>query len=218
MAGIIKASGRETSAPPNPGRSFQFDDMGQAYLGNVRSEAAKIIAEARREAAQIKARAQGEGQQAALQAVEVELRKRIDQQLGSVLTAMQHAVQEITHARQAWQQHWEQRAIELAAAIAQRIIRRQLDRSPEITLDWVREALELAAGSGEVVLRLSPQDHASLGDRVDRIAKEMSRLGTVQIVADSTISAGGCRVETQFGSLDQQVEAQLARITEELSG
>lgn len=218
MAGIIKASGRETSAPPNPGRSFQFDDMGQAYLGNVRSETAKIIADARREAAQIKARAQSEGQQAALQAVEAELRKRIDQQLGSVLKAMQQAVQEIADARQAWQQNWETRAVELAAAIAQRIIRRQLDRTPEITLDWVREALELAAGGGEVVLRLNPQDHTSLGDRVNRIAQEMSRLGAVRIVADPAISAGGCRVETQFGSIDQQVEAQLARITEELLG
>jgi flagellar assembly protein FliH len=218
MAGIIKASGHETSAPPSAGRSFQFDDMGQKYIGNVRSETAKIVADARREAAQIKARAQSEGQQAALQAVEAELRKRIDQQLSSIMAAMQQAVQEIAQARQAWQQHWEQRAVELAAAIAHRIIRRNLNRSPEITLDWVREALELAAGSGEVVLRLNPQDHKSLGDRAERIAKEMSRLGTVRIVADPAISAGGCRVETQFGSIDQQVEAQLARITEELLG
>jgi flagellar assembly protein FliH len=38
----------------------------------------------------------------------------------------------------------------------------------------------------------------------------------VRIVADESITAGGCRVDTEFGSLDQQLEAQLARITEEL--
>lgn len=216
MAGIIKASGRETAAPPNPARAFQFDDMGQSYLGSVRSEASKIVAEARREAAQIKAKAQSEGQQAALQAVEATLRGRLDQQLGSVLKAIQQAAQEIAHARQAWQQHWEHQAVELAAAIARRIIRRELDRQPEISLEWIREALQLAAGSGDVVLRINPQDHATLGDRVMRVAGELSRLGAVRVVADPEISAGGCKVETQFGSIDQQLEAQLARITEEL--
>jgi flagellar assembly protein FliH len=216
MAGIIKSTGRETATPPGAARTFQFDDMGQAYLGSVRSETAKIIADARREAVQIKARAQAEGQQAALVAVEAKLRERLDQQLGSVLKSMQRATQEIEHARQAWQQHWEKRAVELAAAIATRVIRRELARTPEITLEWVRESLELAAGGGDIVLRLNPQDHAALGDRIDRIGAELSRLGTVRVVADPEITAGGCKVETQFGSIDQQVEAQLARITEEL--
>jgi flagellar assembly protein FliH len=218
VAGIIKASGRETAAPPNPAQAFQFSDMGQAYVGTVRSEAAKIIADARREAAQIKVRAQAEGQEAALQTALATLRSRLDQQLGSVLAAMQKAVQELTHARQAWQRHWEARAIGLAAAIAKRIVRRELAHRPDISLDWIREALELAAGAGGVVLRLNPQDLGALGDRAERITKELSRLGTVTIVADEQISPGGCKVETQFGSLDQQVETQLARITEELLG
>ncbi|MBW8885281.1 MAG: hypothetical protein JF612_11035 [Planctomycetia bacterium] len=40
----------------------------------------------------------------------------------------------------------------------------------------------------------------------------------MRIVEDSAIAAGGCRVDTEFGSLDQQLEQQLARIAEELLG
>ena len=218
MAGIIKASGREAAAPPSSVHAFQFNDVGQAYVGTVRSEAAKIIADARREAAQIKARAEAEGQEAAVQAAAATLRTRLDQQLASVLAAMQKAAEELAHARQGWQRHWEARAIGLAAAIAKRIVRRELAHSPNISLDWIREALELAAGTGDVVLRLNPQELAVLGDRAELITKELSRLGNVRIIADPQISSGGCKVETQFGSLDQQVEAQLARITEELLG
>lgn len=216
MAGIIKASGGESPAPPGSALAFQFDDIGQAYVGTVRSEAARIVADARRESALIKSRALEDGKQAAIQAVEASRRNRLDQQLGSVLKAMQQAAEGIVHSRQAWQWHWEERAVELAAAIAKRIIRREVSRAPEITMAWVREALELAAGSGDLVLRLNPQDHAALGDRIDRVIKELSRLGSVRIVADAEISAGGCKVETQFGSIDQRIEAQLARITEEL--
>ena len=36
-------------------------------------------------------------------------------------------------------------------------------------------------------------------------------------MADPEIARGGCRVETRFGTIDQQFEAQLARIEEELT-
>ena len=39
-----------------------------------------------------------------------------------------------------------------------------------------------------------------------------------EITADATISRGGCRVETRFGTIDQQFESQLKRIEEELTG
>jgi flagellar biosynthesis/type III secretory pathway protein FliH len=37
------------------------------------------------------------------------------------------------------------------------------------------------------------------------------------VVADPQVSLGGCRVETRFGVIDQQFEAQLARIEQELT-
>jgi flagellar assembly protein FliH len=216
MAGIIKAAGCEESTPINSARAFHFDDMGQRYVGRVRSEASQIISDARREAEKMKAKALEEGKQAALAAVEATLKNRLEQQLGSVLASMQQAVQGVLQSRQAWERHWEEEAVKLAAAISQRIIRRELQRQPQITLDWVREALQLAAGSGQVILRLNPQDHAALSGRIDRLVEEINRLGPVRVVADPAISPGGCKVETEFGSLDQQIEAQLARISEEL--
>ena len=45
---------------------------------------------------------------------------------------------------------------------------------------------------------------------------EAQSLGALHVVADQNVTPGGCRLETEFGSLDQQLEAQLARITEEL--
>jgi flagellar biosynthesis/type III secretory pathway protein FliH len=55
-----------------------------------------------------------------------------------------------------------------------------------------------------------------LGDQAQRLAAGLSRLGKVDIVADSAIVKGGCRVDTRFGSIDQQYHAQLARIEQEL--
>jgi len=216
MAGIIKATERTKPAGTSALAPFHFDDVGDSYLDRVRSEAARLIADARQEAAKIKAKATEEGRQAALQAAQASLRTRLDQQLASVLSALRQAAQNIDHARHAWQQHWEQHAVALAVAIGARLCRRELSRQPQITLQWIREALELAAGNAQIVLRLNPEDHESLAAQIEPITRQLTGLGTVRLIADPAITAGGCRVDTEFGSLDQQLEAQLARITEEL--
>ncbi len=104
----------------------------------------------------------------------------------------------------------------MAGAIAARVIRHELRRQPEITLTLVREALELAAGSPGVRLRLNPDDHKALGAQVRALIDAMSALGDAEVTADAEISPGGCRVETRFGTIDQQFESQLQRIEEEL--
>jgi flagellar biosynthesis/type III secretory pathway protein FliH len=52
--------------------------------------------------------------------------------------------------------------------------------------------------------------------QIEHLSATLSRLAPSQIVADDAISIGGCRVETKFGAIDQQVESQLRRIEEEL--
>jgi flagellar assembly protein FliH len=216
MAGVIKAAARSDAGVTGAAQAFHFQDVGESYITRVRGEAARIIAEARQEAARIKAKAVEEGREAAIQAAQASLRARLDQQLASVLAALSKAAEAIDHSRHAWQQHWEQHSVELACAIAERICRGELSRRPEITLAWVREALELAAGNAEVCVRLHADDHATLATHIETIAKQLAGLGTVQIVADEAITAGGCRVDTEFGSLDLQLDQQLARIAEEL--
>lgn len=218
MAGIIKAAGRVEPRTKAPLGAFHFDDVGQSYIEHVRAEAARLVSTARQEAAAVRAKATEEGRQAALEAAQATLRTKLDQQLVTILAAIRQAVQGIEHSRQAWQQHWERHVVALAVAIASRLCRRELSREPAITVQWVREALEMAAGNTEVVLRLNPDDHAGLSGQIQAITRELTSLGNVRIVADSTISAGGCRVDTEFGSLDQQLEQQLARIAEELLG
>lgn len=216
MAGIIKAGTRTAPHAGTAAAAFQFDDMSSSYLSKVRSEADAIIKKARDEAARIRTQAMEEGRKAAFQAVEATLKAKIDQQLASLVPALKQAVTQILDARQTWQRHWEQHALRVAAAIASRIVRRQIDKVPLITLDLVREALHLAAGNERITLRLHPEDQATLGDRVKTLIAELGSLAEVRVVADPAITAGGCRVDTEFGSIDQQLESQLARIMEEL--
>jgi len=221
MPTIIKASDHGQGIEPV---SFNFDDMAQKasdYLTGVRAQAGKVMTEAEREAKTIRkraeeeARAQGyaEGQQQIHQIVE----KKLAEQLGTLLPALAATIQEIQHAKQAWLTHWEKSAVSLATAMAERIVRRELEQKPEITLELVRESLQLAAGSSTVRVLLNPKDHEALQPRAEALIGDMAGLGACELVADPGVTPGGCKVETAFGTIDQQIEAQLKRIEEELT-
>jgi flagellar assembly protein FliH len=74
----------------------------------------------------------------------------------------------------------------------------------------------LSRGSADVRVLLNPDDYAALRDQVQALAKEVSRAGTAEVVPDPRVTLGGCRIETRHGAIDQQFEAQLNRIVEEL--
>ena len=74
-------------------------------------------------------------------------------------------------------------------------VRRELSQFPEITLDLVREALELASGGGRLALRLNPKDYETLGDHAEQLVARIGQLTSADVVADPAVQPGGCRVE-----------------------
>lgn len=221
MAGIIKAHATNLAGQATGPAVFNFADMGDqasAYLVQVREQATRIVAQARADAEQIKSKAQAEGRQAALKAAEAAIQGKLDEQLKQLMPALVSAAQQVVQAKDQWRRQWDQNLVRLATRIAERIIRRELASQPEIPLALVEEALDLATGSQKVTLHLHPTDRTALGDRVQQLAGRMVKLGPVHVVADETVGRGGCRVHTEFGVIDQQIDSQLKRIEAELVG
>jgi flagellar assembly protein FliH len=214
---VIKSTGPHRPADALPFRFDEMDRHAATYLDTVRAAAAKIISEAKHQAADIRKSAERDGQQAAVEAARRILDEKVTRQLETLLPALRQAVDSLAHARAEWLGAWEQNVVHLAAAIAARVIRRELSQQPEIPLAFIREALELASGSPELTIRLHPDDHATLAPHIPLLTSQLARRAKAQIVADATITAGGCRIDTQFGSIDQQIETQLARIEQELT-
>jgi len=225
MPAIIKATDRGRGIQPV---AFNFNDVtdkANDYLDKVRIEAAAIVTNAREEAAEVRRQADETahtagyeaGQKKGRENIEAMIDQRLAGQLATLLPALQDVIAQIGHAKQAWLSQWEASAVHVAAAIAGRIIRRELSRTPEISLAIIRETMELASGSSQLRIHLSPDDHQTLGPRIEALVKELAQLGTTEILPDPGVAPGGCRVETAVGTIDNQLEAQLARIEEELT-
>ena len=225
MPAIIKATDHGRGIQPV---AFNFDDIADKaneYLDRVRIEAAAIITKAQKDAAEVRRQANETAHTAGYEAgkkkgqeeIEAIIDQRLAGQLATLLPALQDVIGEIRDAKQSWLSQWEKGAVHMAAAIARRIIRRELSQTPEISLAIIRETLELAAGSSQLRIHLNPDDHQALGPRIESLVKELAELGTTEILSDPGVAPGGCRVETSVGTIDNQLEAQLARIEEELT-
>lgn len=220
MATIIKRQYQHTPEGSSlAGVAYNLTDMeGQAeqMLAGVQARANQIVKQAEADAAEIRRRAEAEGRTAAEAAIERILDEKVAQQMKTLVPALQGAVHQIEESRQEWLQHWESAAVGLSAAIAERLVRGEISRRPEIATVWVREALELAAGSSELTVRLNPQDYETIAHQVQQLTSAINPLANARVEADPTISLSGCRVETTYGTIDQQLETQLERIQEEL--
>ena len=145
---------------------------GQAsnYLGVVREEAAKIVQAAHAEAEQIRRQAEAAGRKAAEAAVERILDEKVARRMDTLVPALEQLVAQVNDAKSELLGHWQRSAVRVATAIAERIIRRELQREPQITLDLVEEALRLAAGTADITVRMNPTDYENLGPQVERLA------------------------------------------------
>jgi len=218
---VIKATDRARGIEPV---AFNFDDMAvkaNSYLDGVRQQADQVVNRAQEEAEQSRQRIEEESRQKGYADGQKEVHQLVERKLGeqlsTLLPALAATIQEIQHAKQAWLTHWERTAVRLATSIAERIVRREIDVQPEISLELVRESLELAAGSSTVRVLLNPKDHEALKPQADALIRDMAGLGACELIADPKVTPGGCRVETAFGTIDQQIETQLQRIEQELT-
>jgi flagellar assembly protein FliH len=176
-----------------------------------------MLEDARREADAVRDEARRAGEAAGLESARETLGREVEQRMQTVLPALEDLLRQLRESSDAWRRSREEGLVHLARKIAERIVRRQLERDPHITLEWAREALELVAGSRHVQIRLNPCDHAVLGEHVAQLAGRLRLPGKLEVMGDATIEAGGCVVQTEHGELDQQLTTQLDRLEEELS-
>lgn len=218
---VIKSGRLENEGHSLSSIAFNLNDVSskaQSDLNNVKLKAADIIKQAQEEAKKIRQKAETDGLQAAEQRARQTLKTEVDQQAATLLPALRTLVQELTTSRQAWLAQWEQMGLQVAIAIAEKIVRREIASTPEVSTTLLRESLQLASGCGEIHVRLNPQDLSSMQSGETMLCDELKKLAPAQIIADASVSRGGCLVETKFGQIDNRIETQLARIAEELGG
>lgn len=165
-------------------------------------EAEAILLSAREMAQRIEREAQREGRTKGQQEAMDEMRRHLDP-----LTALlQEACAQVACARQTIISSAERELIDLAVAVAERVLRSELGARREAVVPIIRAALEAAGSRKVMAIRVNPGDYELLAEhRGDLVGS----LESVRFVSDPAVASGGCVVEVETGLVDARLESQL---------
>lgn len=223
MATILKQEQIQQSGDANRLVAFNIDDVqqrAQAYLAQVREQAAGILAAAKSEADQQRASARAAGvaeaQKTIAEQVEQRARQLTEERIRTATAACQQAVDSLTTDTTAWLQEWRDLTVDLAIAMAEKLVRQSMAQGLEPLRVWLEEALMMMRDARDVHILVHPDDFTWAGRYLQQMAKHVPHAGTAEILPDPEVSRGGCIVRCQHGQIDQQLETQLARLGEQL--
>lgn len=105
----------------------------------------------------------------------------------------------------------ERRAVELALALAEKILHTAIEADPSLVASVATGALRRVVHRDGVVLDVNPADVELVRAATDRIASELGALPRLEVAGERRVPRGGCVVRTPEGEIDARLDTQLAR-------
>lgn len=132
----------------------------------------------------------------------------------AMLYRLTQTLEELTQVRAQMIQQTERQMVQLALAVARRVVHREVSIDADLLIAMARVALERLGETARVKVRLHPEDYEAAGaERVAQLAGS-----NVMVLADAHLSRGACRIESDMGMMDVGVDAQLQEIARQLLG
>jgi flagellar assembly protein FliH len=107
--------------------------------------------------------------------------------------------------------------VRLAVEIAEKIVHRTVAAEPELVASVLDRARQEVVDARRIRIRLNPADHGLLAEiRPDLLTLGNEDGRVIEIVTDSELNRGGCRLETENGVVDATVPTQIDEIRRQL--
>ena len=203
MRRVLKAEdGRPWTGRRIAAGVWQAAQEAQGIVADARAEAAALRRDAAREAALARAEAVAQGHAAG----------RAEGLAAAAATLVRAAA-----LRDQWLGEARGEALDLALAMAGRLLDRDLAADPAAGRLLAVEALAAARGRRRLVLRLHPAAAAALGAAAAALAA-LAGVPAVAVEADPLLRPGDAVVETEAGSVDGRIATRLDALRAALEG
>jgi len=194
----------------------------------ARRQAEQIIADARQEAERLAAAAKesarqegleaghAEGEQAGREAGHAEALQQTSEALSNLQQGWTEALERFDAERSQMMLEARQSMLELAVALARKIVKRVPEVDPSVVNDQLAAAIEQMARPADVTIHIHPADRPLVEEAMPELARRFGELQHVNWSEDESMERGGCRITYGKACIDASLDRQLQRITEAL--
>lgn len=102
----------------------------------------------------------------------------------------------------------EGKIVELAVAVARKILARELENTAEVVLSIAKKALEKVRDQEQIVLRVNSADYEPVLQNRRDLQLILGQEQALTITPDQTIEPGSCMIESSNGTVDARVSTQ----------
>lgn len=136
--------------------------------------------------------------------------KRIE----AMLRRLAQTLEELGQLRQIIVKETEREVVQLALALARRVVHREVSLDPTLVAAMAHVALEKVGDTTPATIRLNPDDYIAISAQRGQ-NWEGAR---VTILPDPAVTRGGCVVQSDFGQVNGALDAQFEQMTRALLG
>ena len=173
-----------------------------------RKEADDLLREAREKVAQLEQEAYEKGfAQGERDGFELGEKKaaKVVQNMENLLNKLGHVKDEIVRQQ-------EKEIVEVVFAIAEKIVHFLSDSDRTAVRKAVLEGLRAATEKSSVVIKVNPEDLEYVENLAPELSANIKELRSITVRADSSVTRGGCLLETPYGDVDATMETRLKKI------
>lgn len=179
-----------------PSRIIKADDFSTAHdaraiLDEARTEAARIVAEAKEVYERERKRGFDEGSETA----KLEMAERMIDAVGSIVDYLGTVEHDM---------------VEVVGRALERILGEIGDK--ELIVRVVRNALAAVRNEKQLTLRVAPDQVATVKARMNEILAQYPIIVDVQVMGDGRLGSTGCILESEIGVIDASLEGQITAL------
>jgi len=135
----------------------------------------------------------------------------------SLQESLHDVLRQIDHRRHELVSQCHQDLLAFSIAIAEKIVRKRVEVDPEAVLGNVKAAIDLVSARSAICVKMNSSDLETLNRLAPEWLTSISDLREISFVADESVAAGGCVLETAGGQIDAQIATQIDNIVKQFT-
>lgn len=204
-SGQAEAGEAVPPSPAGPDKPADLDPASAGLLQEAQKHVEMMLNQARTQVSTW----QEEAQQAGWETGYAEARQLLEAELAETLASAQRLAEA---AVAAYEQFWRDNQAQLgqlAVAIAEKIIGKELALNPKAITDIVASAIQVANIRGACRIRVNPKDYEVIEPFWNAVPSLQPAGQTWELTPDPHLKPGGCLFEVGGGTIDAQLDTQL---------
>jgi flagellar assembly protein FliH len=197
----------------DPAVSYAFEQL-EASEPPPRDGAARVLAQAMSQAEGIRERARAEGYEHGHAAGRATGQEDGRAEMTAAAEALGEALRGVESLRASVVESVEHDAIELALALAGKILAGAIQARPELVVDVVQGALRRVSERRSMTVLVNPADLEVVRAAIGTLQPHASGGELCDVQGDERVGAGGALVRTPEGEVDASLQTQLERARE----